>query len=190
MFDYQAGFSFAYIGQIDLKLLNKIEFLKNAEALTQLDGRDITISKDTLHNVIAACSDSLSKKFSIGTTEVRAIRSKKVTTTTLASKHIQLVCLHTRPSMHMMGYPYLAFDVSKSVVHDIEEGEFKLLIEVSAAMLDVEAVPVPAMSPAMKLKKEIMDSAGFKKARTLLKSMASTMLKRKREPDELPDELS
>ena len=183
-FAYKAGFSFAYAGHIDHKLEDKIQFLKTAEALTQLDGRDITISKDTLLEVIAACNDSVSKKFSIGKKEVREIKSKVVTDVELALRQVHLICQDGCPSMHRMGHPYCALDLSKSVVHDIEEAEFQFLIEVSAAMLDVEAVPVPAMSPAMKLKKEIMDSAGFKKARTLLKSMASTMLKRKREPDE------
>ena len=174
MFDYEAGFSFAYTGHIDYKLQDMIQFLSKAKALTQLDGRDITISKDTLLEVIAACNDSVSKKFSIGKKEVREIMSKTLTPLEYVLRQVDLICEHGYPSMHRMGHPYWAIDLSKSVVHDIEEAEFQFLIEVSAALLDVEAAP--ACAATKELKSEVMHSDGFR--------MARRMLKRKREPDE------
>ena len=146
---FKPGYEFAYIGRTSVALENKIQFLRTANALTRLGGKMVT--KTTLLEVIAACSESVIKKFSKGMKEVHEIKSKIVLPTELDHRAVHLTCESRHLSMRRMGDPFLAVDVSKTQVHDIDETMFEFLIDVSAAMLDVEATaPTSRAKKAMK----------------------------------------
>ena len=164
---FKEGYSFAYIGQTSAALENKIQFLRTANALTRLGDKMVT--KDTLLEVIAACNESVIKKFSKGMKEVHEIKSKIVPQTELDYRAIHLTCEDRRLSMRRMGEPFLAVDVSKTEVHDIDMDMFDFLIDVSAAMLDVEATQ-PTGRATKALKRRVMSTEGFTLGRRVLAS--------------------
>ena len=164
---FKEGYSFAYIGHASSALDNKIQFLRTANALTRLGGKPVT--KETLLEVIAACNESVFKKFSKGMKEVHEIKSKIVHPMELQERAVHLTCESRHLSMRRMGDPFLAVDVSKTQVHDIDIGQFEFLIDVSAAMLDVEAT-APNGAQTRRLKWKIMDSEGFQMGRRVLRS--------------------
>ena len=164
---FKEGYSFTYIGRTSDALENKIQFLRTANALTRLGDKMVT--KETLLEVIAACNESVFKKFSKGMKEVHEIKSKIVHPMELQERAVHLTCESRHLSMRRMGDPFLAVDVSKTQVHDIDMAMFDFLIDVSAAMLDVETTQ-PTGKATKALKHKVMSSAGFSMGRRALES--------------------
>ena len=68
-----------------------------------------------------------------------------------------------------MGEPFLVVDLSKTDVCDIDQDRFNFMLDVAAAMLNLEETH-PSGKATKSLKWDIMQSDGFKLVREVLRS--------------------
>ena len=135
--------------------------------MTRLDDRPV--SKQTLHEVIGECNQSVIRKFSKGMKEVREVKGTIVSKDELDWHAVRLTCEDSRLSLQRMGEPFLILDLSKTDPCDIDQDTFNFMLDVAAAMLNIEDT-YPSGKSTKSMKWEIMQSDGFKLGRAILRS--------------------
>ena len=119
--------------------------------------------------VIETANAAVLTKFRRGMREVKQVNSIDVTKDMLSKRAVRLTCEDRRLSIGRMGESFYSIDVSTSSVYNIEPNTFEFMLNVSAAMLDLDATH-PQQKSFKKIKHEVMMTDGFKYGRVLLES--------------------
>ena len=164
---FEEGYRFSYIGKVSAVADSKMNFLRGMQVLTMLDGR--AISKETLLEVIFLCNEAVTQKFQKGMREVEVFETKRVTQADLDYASVTLTCEDYRLSVQACGQKYMAINLGNREVDTIDSDELDDLLDIAAAAVDVEGSK-PEGPAATRLKTNILDSDGFKRARNLLLS--------------------
>ena len=133
----------------------------------RLDGKEI--SKQTLLEVIETANAAVLARFRRGMREVRQVDSIEVSPDMLSARNVRLHCEDRRLSIARMGEAYYAVDLSDTSPGFIDPEMFDFMLNASAAMLDLESTD-PQQPAFRKVKKNVMDSEGFRYGRVLLES--------------------
>ena len=154
-------YRFALAGKLSTEIENKMQFLKTARALYHLGNRSATYK--SLLSVISELNELVSKKFQRGVREVRELRSCMPTKQQLEWDGIHPVCEHVALSFPNYGVSYHVTDLSHLVgkIFEIDEKEMDLLLDISAAILDVENV-WPSGDGGKRQKRKVLASPVFK----------------------------
>ena len=114
--------------------------------------------------------------FQQGVREVKEFKSMVVDQWDLDAAAVRMVCEHPSLSLPVFGQPFFAVDltmITGSGLAEIDPGDFDYMLDVSAALLDIEHTE--ANGPAAgRLKWQIQEEDGYKEGRKLLrKAMAA-----------------
>ena len=161
------GYQFAFIGDargdgaVDIKL----NFLKTATLLTELEGMPVT--EEALLAALAAIQLQVEKKFSKGMDEVSVAYSEKVDQCTLDQANVDIICQSPILSMPGPGRRILVIkqkDIEKQGrnVQTIDRELLHFLLDVVASTYAIEHTPVGPRAKATKeVKSAILKSEGF-----------------------------
>ena len=134
---FEPGYSFALIGggQSD-SVTTKINFLKTATLLTQLDGRPV--SEEALLGALAAIQQEVENKFSKGMDEVTVAWSTVVSKEELDQANVNIICQSPTlslpgPGRRMLVIKQDAIENRGQKVETIDPEELHHLLDLAAA---------------------------------------------------------
>ena len=136
------GFSepprFAYIGQADAGIDNKVAFLRTAALLTELEGKPVTAS--SLLGALEVLNARVEAKFSRGLAEMTLKYSMKPEPWQLEQSGTTVVCEDPRLSLAGFGVPYKVIDkqLIKQEVVTIDNAELHFLLDIASSAYVVE----------------------------------------------------
>ncbi len=168
---FEPGYQFAYIGDTDASIDNKMAFLRTASILRVLSGKEVT--KESLMAALDTLSNNVVCKFSKGVREVRCAQAMEVSSETQDQAGVRIVCEDPRLSLHAAGQEYLVLDKKlieakkKEPICTIDQDFLHYLLDYAAASYDIEAT-WPSGDATRKLRNRILDSAGFLRARRVI----------------------
>ena len=169
---FEEGYEFALIGsspQKDDGIDAKINFLKTATLLTELNGKPV--SEETLLAALETIQQRVHDKFSKGMHEVSVEYSKQVSKHELDSANLDIICQDIRLSMPGPGRRMLvikkeAIEKNGRKVVEIDPEEFHYLLDVAGSTYNIEDVKVGKGGKAIKT--QILTSDGFKAGRVAI----------------------
>jgi hypothetical protein len=168
----QFGFSepprFAFIGPVDTKVDHKIQLLRTATLLQELDGAPITAS--SLLGALDALNRCVERTFSRGCPAVTVKRSVAPTTWQLEQAAASFVCEDPILSLPGFGLPYKVIDkqLMTEDVRTIDSAELNFLLDIASSAYAVE--DAPESGPLSKrMKWQIPASEGFRQGRQAIR---------------------
>ena len=172
---FEPGYQFALIGggHSD-SVTTKINFLKTATLLTQLDGRPV--SEEALLGALAALHQEVENKFSKGMNEVSVAWSKAVSQQELDMAQVDIICQNTALSLPSPGRRMLvikkdAIENRGEKVETIDPGELHYLLDLAASTYDIENTKVGAKATATKkIRNDMLSSEAFRLGRQAILS--------------------
>jgi len=167
---FEPGYEFALIGNENSYSNNdpidvKINFLKTATLLTELDGE--VVSEDALLGALAAIQKRVEKMFSKGMGEVTVEYSKPVPQHKLDEANVDIICQDPRLSMPSLGRRMLvikrsSIEKNDKTVNTIDPHEMSFLLDIAANTYGIETAYVGKSAKTYKaIKQQILDSEGF-----------------------------
>jgi len=174
---FEPGYSFALIGGsggVDDIISTKINFLKTATLLTELDGK--AVDEEALLGAFETIQRRVEKKFSKGMDEVSVEYSKRVEPHQLLAANVKIICQDPRLSMPSPGRRMLVIKKSTIVnngksVEPIDPDVLSDLLDIAASAYCIEDVHLGKRAKSSKnVRAQIMDSEGFKAGRDSIRS--------------------
>jgi hypothetical protein len=174
---FEPGYSFALIGGsggADDVISTKINFLKTATLLTQLDGKPV--DDNALLGALETIQRRVEKKFSHGMDEVSVEYSKPVPPHKLAQANVKIICQDPRLSMPSPGRRMLVIKKSTILkngksVEPIDPEVLSDLLDIAASAYCIEDVHVGKRASTSKhVKAQMMASEGFQAGRASIRS--------------------
>jgi hypothetical protein len=174
---FEPGYSFALIGgsggEADI-ITTKINFLKTATLLTELDGK--AVDEEALLGALETIQRRVEKKFSKGMDEVSVEYSKPVPKHVLDAANVDIICQDPRLSMPSPGRRMLVIKQSSiekngKKVETIDPAELSVLLDIAASAYSIEKVqPGKNAKPTKAIKNQILSSEGFALGRAGIRS--------------------
>ena len=171
---FEPGYEFALIGNEKSHPTNdppdiKINFLKTATLLTELDGA--VVSDDALLGALDAIQKRVEKMFSKGMDEVTVEYSKPVPQHKLDEANVAIICQNPRLSMPSPGRRMLVIKRSSiekngKTLKTIDSDEMSFLLDIVASTYGIEQIHPGRKAMSTKaIRQQILDSDGFKLGR-------------------------
>ena len=163
------SYTFSYIGDISDKTNNKINFLKGAALLKELDGQPVT--RYALLGALQVIHDKTNATFSRGMPEVSTRHSCMISKEKLDTHQIDIVCEHPALSLRAQNQPYQVIEKRdiKQQVNVIDEVYLNYLLDSASSAYDVDAMWSKLGDGGKKIYWELTQSKGFAEGRTAIR---------------------
>jgi hypothetical protein len=164
------SYTFSYIGPVSEAVNNKMNFLKAAALLKELDGKSLTTSH--ILGALQVLHDKTNATFSRGMPEVSTKMSTVIPREKLDKHNIDIVCEHPTLSLRGQNLPYQVIDKRniKQEVNVIDEVYLDYLLDVAASAYDVDGMWSSLGDGGRRMYWKIHESEGFKAGRAAIRN--------------------